>query len=373
MTCIRKTSIYDSFVCTEDRCPESCCRGWRIHIDDKTVQKYLEMKGMKGVCIRLFMHIDDYMPYFSKKAIRCPLLTLDWHCAIQRHIGVQCMPEICRRFPRDIRNYGSFTEYHLDLSCTHAAFLLLENCGKVTLEEYEGESEAPRYGNNDDGDFLEDLSASRKKLLEYFKVRDRCDIYELDEIFRKALDIAFDDHERVLSCRDEGRAERIPVKVFPLPVEILNDMISKSLYKDKMLWYSPFFYRLFKLYFRYFDHLTPTKGEYLYKTLLKDLLAGYPDVNAHMFEYIRYSLERDYLTTFEDYSFIKRILDALLCSNVILLLEAVYFKRYSVMNTQIEARIISLVERRARHNDFIIGKLADILRLSSPEYFSSKR
>ncbi len=369
---IRKTSIYDEFVCIEEKCPENCCRGWRIHIDDKTVQRYLEMKGLKGVGIRLCMNIDDSMPYFSRKGIRCPFLTLDWHCSIQRHIGVDLMPEICRRFPRDIRNYGPFTEYHLDLSCTHAAYLLLKNCGNVTLTESEGETDAPRYGDNDDMEFLESLCSSREQMLELFSVNNFRDIYELDGIFREAFDIAFTDHEKVLSCEDTGRSEKIPVDVFPLPVEILNDMINNSLYKEKLLYYSPFFYKLFKTYFRYFDKLTPSRGEYLYKELLKEFLEKYPEINSHTFQYIRYSLERDYLTTFEDYSFIKRILDALLCSNAILLLEAVYFKRYGVMTMEIEARIISLVERRARHNDFIIGKLADIFRFESMGYFSSR-
>ena len=95
---IRKTSIYDRFICSAGKCPENCCRGWRVHIDDDTVQKYLEMKGPEGFIIRTFMQTDDTMPYFSRNSIVCPLMSLKGLCSIQKKLGEDLMPEICSSF-----------------------------------------------------------------------------------------------------------------------------------------------------------------------------------------------------------------------------------------------------------------------------------
>ena len=281
------------------------------------------------------------------------------------------MPEICRRFPRDIRNYGEFAEFHLDLSCTEAAAILLDNSGKVGLTEYEGETDLPRYGNNDDEEFLSRLCASRKKMLSLFD-ESTGNIFLLNGIFKKALDIAFSDHEQVLSVVDRGRKREIPGDVFPLSMEVLNEMIQNSLYKEEMRYYSSFYYRLLGSYFKYFDDLSPLRADRVYRAMLGKLLEGVPEIAGRTYEYVRYSIEREYLTTYEDYSFIKRILDTLICSNIILLLEAVYFEHYGKLTTQTQARIISLTERRARHNDYILRKLSDVFRLESPGYFSGQ-
>ncbi len=366
---IRKTSIYDNFICTADKCPENCCRGWRIHIDDETVQKYLEMKGKDGIIIRMCMQTDDTMPYFSRRSIVCPLMTLKGLCSIQKKYGADLMPEICRRFPRDIRNYGPFTEMHLDPACTRVSEMILESSKDITLVSSEGEIDLPLYGNNDDMAFLTELLASRSSLTELFRDSEEDTVFSLDEIFGKALRIAFKDHERVLGITEGNRTDEIRISNFPLPVELLNEMIDNSFYKDSMLYYSPFFYRLFRLYFRYFDDLTPAKARHRFDEALNGLIETYPELKSHIFAYIRYSLEREYLTTYEDYSFIKRILDNIICSNLILLLETVYWMKHKTMSLQVEARIISMCERRARHNESILRRLSEMYKNDTPDFF----
>ncbi len=366
---IRKSSIYDNFICTADKCPENCCRGWRIHIDDDTVQKYFEMKGFDGFLIRLCMQTDDTMPYFSRRSIVCPLMTPKGLCSIQKKYGEDLMPEICRRFPRDIRNYGEFAEMHLDPACTHVSEMLLEHSKDITLVSSDGEINLPLYGNNDDTAFLRQLDSSRRSLMQLFSDDPAADIFSLNEIFTRALNIAFDDHEKVLGISESGRQKDTKIKSFPLPVTLLNEMINNSFYKDSMRYYSPFFYRLFKLYFRYFDNLTPSRAKSRFDSALKELLSSYPQLKSHIFAYIRYSLEREYLTTYEDYSFIKRILDNIICSNLVILLETVYWIRYKKMDIGIEARIISMCERRARHNESILRRLSDMYKSDFPGFF----
>ncbi len=368
---IRKTSIYDNFICTAQNCPENCCRGWRVHIDDDTVQKYMEMKGANGFIIRACMQTDDTMPYFSRNSIVCPLMTFKGLCSIQKKLGPDMMPEICRRFPRDIRNYGSFVEMHLDPACTRVSEMLLESKDNITLVRSDREINFPVYGNNDDITFLNELDRSRSGLMKLFEHSKDKTIYSLDKIFTEAMNIAFDDHENVLKISESRRKRETGIRNFPLPAVLLNEMAADSFYKDKMLLYSPYFYRLFRSYFRYFGNLTPAKAQKKYENALDRMISEYPDTARHIFTYIRYSLEREYLTTYEDYSFIKRILDNIICANIVLMLMTVCHMKYGRLSVSDEARIISMTERRARHNEDILKKLSDMYRHDTPDFFST--
>ncbi|MBQ7464373.1 MAG: flagellin lysine-N-methylase [Lachnospiraceae bacterium] len=368
---IRKTSIYDSFICTADKCPENCCRGWRIHIDDDTVQKYMEMKGLEGIIIRTCVQTDDTMPYFSRRSVVCPLMTIKGLCSIQKRHGEDLMPEICRRFPRDIRNYGLFTEFHLDPACTHVCEMLLDPEVSPTLVISEDEIKQPQYGTNDDTGFLKELDRSRAGLMKLFEYSEEKDLYSLDGIFTDAMNIAFDDHDKVLNISESRRKREIKIQNLPLPAVLINEMISASFYKDEMRFYSPYFYRLFRSYFRYFGGLSPLKAQHRYEDALKKLQSDCPQVVSHIYTYIRYSLEREYLSTYEDYSFIKRILDNIICANLVLVLMTVCHMRYGRLTLSDEARIISMTERRARHNESILKKLSDMYRKDTPDFFST--
>ena len=35
-----KPHFYDKFVCTAGDCPDTCCAGWQIMIDDASLEKY---------------------------------------------------------------------------------------------------------------------------------------------------------------------------------------------------------------------------------------------------------------------------------------------------------------------------------------------
>lgn len=368
---IRKTSIYDSFICTADKCPENCCRGWRIHIDDDTVQKYMEMKGPRGIIIRTFMQTDDTMPYFSRRSIVCPLMTPKGLCSIQKREGEDLMPQICRKFPRDTRNYGPFAEFHLDPACTRAAEMLLESSDNITLVGSDNDISLPLYGNNDDRDFLAELVRSRAALMKLFEYGEGKDLHTLDGMFTEAMNIAFDDHEKVLRISESSRKRELNTKNLPLPAALINEMISASFYKDEMRLYSPFFYKLFRSYFRYFGGLTPLKAQHRFEDALKKLISARPGIIPHIYAYIRYSLEREYLTTYEDYSFIKRILDNIICANMVLVLMTVCHMRNGDLTISDEARIISMTERRARHNESILKKLSDMYRKDNPGFFSA--
>ena len=36
----RKTDDYDTFACIAGRCPDTCCAGWQILIDEESLERY---------------------------------------------------------------------------------------------------------------------------------------------------------------------------------------------------------------------------------------------------------------------------------------------------------------------------------------------
>ena len=43
-----KPHFYDKFVCTAGDCPDTCCAGWQIMIDDASLEKYKNVQGEFG-------------------------------------------------------------------------------------------------------------------------------------------------------------------------------------------------------------------------------------------------------------------------------------------------------------------------------------
>lgn len=41
----RVPSYYKNFRCIADKCPDNCCRGWEIDIDEDTLDYYKDLKG----------------------------------------------------------------------------------------------------------------------------------------------------------------------------------------------------------------------------------------------------------------------------------------------------------------------------------------
>ena len=71
---------YDSFHCLADRCPDTCCRGWRISIDEASLKKYAKMKGLIGN--RLRKSVDWHNGIFRLYRGKCVLLE-DGLCGLQ--------------------------------------------------------------------------------------------------------------------------------------------------------------------------------------------------------------------------------------------------------------------------------------------------
>lgn len=132
------------FQCDGQTCSDNCCKkGWLIFIDKKTYKKYSHLKP-KSVAKEILLHIKknnlpiegDYLLRLDKDN-KCPFLTEDNLCGIQRKYGEDFLSETCRTYPRTTWNIGKIYERSLTLTCPAAAKLILLEKDPLKFEKIE--------------------------------------------------------------------------------------------------------------------------------------------------------------------------------------------------------------------------------------------
>ena len=131
---------YKRFKCIADKCPDTCCAGWQIMIDNKTYHKYNTLKGKIGRWIR--SEIDKKEKCFKQYEKRCAFLNNDNLCDLVLTGGDELLCRTCRMFPREIEEYDGLREISLSLSCPVVTDMLMSMEEKVTFIQREGKKEA---------------------------------------------------------------------------------------------------------------------------------------------------------------------------------------------------------------------------------------
>lgn len=134
-----KPHYYDRFQCTADQCPDTCCAGWQIVIDDDSLEKYGEIQGAFGS--RLRNSIDWQEGIFYQYDGKCSFLNENKFCDIYQELGEDALCETCQMYPRHVEEYEGLRELSLSLSCPVSAEMILGCKEKVRFEEYFTEEE----------------------------------------------------------------------------------------------------------------------------------------------------------------------------------------------------------------------------------------
>lgn len=129
---------YDKFKCIADKCPDSCCLGWRtIEVDEKSYNKYITGDFLKEVedvdkhnlHQKLVMELKsiDGKHFFKLENGRCPFLNDNKLCDIIIKAGEQMLCTTCATYPRFIYTKNDSTFACLSMSCPHAARMILNS------------------------------------------------------------------------------------------------------------------------------------------------------------------------------------------------------------------------------------------------------
>lgn len=147
---------YKKFKCLASDCPATCCAGWQIMIDDKSLKKYASCPGIFGN--RLVNSINWEEGRFKQYHSRCAFLNEQNLCDIHLEKGPDFLCRTCRRYPKHVEVYENEREISLSLSCPMVARLLLDktNQAQFLTTEKVRKSDGDHLQKNDD-DFDEFL------------------------------------------------------------------------------------------------------------------------------------------------------------------------------------------------------------------------
>lgn len=135
---------YRKFQCIAGDCENTCCAGWGIMIDNKTLEKYRKYPGSFGS--RLYNSIDWKEQSFQQTKKRCAFLNENDLCDIYSEAGKDMLCKTCKRYPRHLEEFENLREVSLSLSCPEVARMILGRKEKVRyvtsyrktkVEEYE--------------------------------------------------------------------------------------------------------------------------------------------------------------------------------------------------------------------------------------------
>ena len=122
---------YKKFKCLASDCPATCCAGWQIMIDDKSLKKYASCPGIFGN--RLVNSINWEEERFRQYHSRCAFLNEQNLCDIHLEKGSDFLCRTCRRYPKHVEVYENEREISLSLSCPMVARLLLAKTDQAQL------------------------------------------------------------------------------------------------------------------------------------------------------------------------------------------------------------------------------------------------
>lgn len=138
-----KTFLYfqpeyvSKFKCDGQACGAHCCKYWRIDIDKKTYKKYERIKPKSAadkITKCLVKGADGQYIFVLDENARCPMLTADNWCSIQKKYGEEYLSNTCVTYPRKTYLCGDFFERSLTLTCPVVAGQVLLNGEPMAFE-----------------------------------------------------------------------------------------------------------------------------------------------------------------------------------------------------------------------------------------------
>ena len=106
---IEYPEYYNRFRCIADRCPDTCCAGWEVDVDEDMYYYYKVVPGKIGEKIRSHMVEDGDEKYFPlTKEGRCPFLDDKNLCEIYSALGEESLCRVCTEYPRYYMEIGNY-------------------------------------------------------------------------------------------------------------------------------------------------------------------------------------------------------------------------------------------------------------------------
>lgn len=120
----RQPRYYSTFQCIGSDCHDNCCYGWNIDWKKGEVEK---LKNTPNISPELRELVDktfvwsgadnhEYLVKFDERK-RCPCVTDEGLCRIQKELGAEYLSYVCMHYPRREQTIPGVEYRHIHLSC----------------------------------------------------------------------------------------------------------------------------------------------------------------------------------------------------------------------------------------------------------------
>ena len=120
----RTLKCFASFQCLKDKCEQNCCGGWKINVDEKTIQKWKERAPHLLDLVEEDKSEGEDCWKMKRPEGHCMALR-DGFCGVQQDYGVDMLPDLCGYFPHQYKDFGEYTYGSIALSCPATAKAIL--------------------------------------------------------------------------------------------------------------------------------------------------------------------------------------------------------------------------------------------------------
>lgn len=160
---------FEQFRCIASECTDTCCAGWAIMIDEKSLEKYEKLEGPFGNRVKNSVNWEEGCFHQCEK--RCAFLNEENLCDMHLEGGESMLCDTCRDYPRHMEEFEGLREGSLSISCIEAAKIVLGCKEPVRFVTLEDDVEDEEY---EDFDFLlfTKLMDAREAIIKTLQKRD---------------------------------------------------------------------------------------------------------------------------------------------------------------------------------------------------------
>lgn len=191
---------YPEFQCVAGDCEDTCCAGWQIVVDEKSLKKYRAQKGPHRKTLHRSVNWKEKI-FHQDKEKRCAFLNEENLCEMYCHLGPKSLCRTCKLYPRHIEEFENVREITLSISCPEAARLLLYR--KEPLKFLEFWSEKEESYEDFDELFYSQLTECRSLMIKILQNRELALEVRLGLISGLANDVQkYFNEGRLFECQD---------------------------------------------------------------------------------------------------------------------------------------------------------------------------
>ena len=189
--------LYDVFECIADKCPSTCCSGWKIVVDDESYNRFSSLENVQ-LRVDILSNIKDRdgeKSFINRHDGRCSMLDDNGLCRIQRNSSEETLCNTCRKFPRLISANKQPLMLSMAASCPVVAEYILHD--RVSFIKRDNNGKKCVVCREDMPEITEETDSLRYLICE--KLKRKKNAVEYFEIYKKCIDMASFISEAILS------------------------------------------------------------------------------------------------------------------------------------------------------------------------------